>query len=58
MCMPPLMVLLMKRWLVALKCFGFDELEDGQGLSSPLYIYICIEQFPQLGMILLVDPYL
>ena len=52
----PPMVLLMIRWLVALKCFGFDELEDVQGLT---YIYILyIQQFTQLGMILLVDPYL
>ena len=49
----PPMVLLMIRWLVALKCFGFDELEDVQGLT-----YIYIQQFTQLGMILLVDPYL
>ena len=35
------MVLLMIRWLVALKCFGFDELEDVQGLTY-IYIYTAI----------------
>ena len=44
----PPMVLLMIRWLVALKCFGFDELEDVQGLTY-IYIYIIYTAIHSIG---------